>query len=127
MIDCSIIIVSYNTEALTLQCLDSIFRYSYEPYTIEVIVVDNATTAMTGQQEHPGTGKKLDHTPTSRVIIENVEKGIGVENVATFNLIKEKDAFVSYLKEKMASNETTLIVLRQPCILAMAQIAKKKA
>ena len=43
MIDCSIIIVSYNTEALTLQCLDSIFRYSYEPYTIEVIVVDNAS------------------------------------------------------------------------------------
>ena len=31
-----------------------------------LIVLDNGTTAMTGQQEHPGTGRTLDHEPTGK-------------------------------------------------------------
>lgn len=92
-----------------------------------VIVVDNSTTAMTGQQEHPGTGRKLDGTPCYKVDIQSVAKGIGVQNVAAFNPAKEGDAFKAYLAECLAKNETTLIVLKQPCLLAMAKWAKMKA
>ncbi len=37
-----------------------------------LIVLDNGTTAMTGQQEHPGTGRTLDHEPTGKVSIEGL-------------------------------------------------------
>ena len=37
-----------------------------------VIILDNGTTAMTGLQEHSGTGRTLDHHPTGKVIIEEV-------------------------------------------------------
>ena len=43
MTDLSIIIVSYNTQELTLACIDSIFRSSSKVKS-EVIVVDNAST-----------------------------------------------------------------------------------
>ncbi|MFW5856439.1 MAG: thiamine pyrophosphate-dependent enzyme, partial [Planctomycetota bacterium] len=33
-----------------------------------VILLDNGTTAMTGLQEHPGTGRTLAHAPTHRVV-----------------------------------------------------------
>lgn len=40
MIDVSVIIVNYNTRDLTLQCLDSLYRYT-TGISFEVIVVDN--------------------------------------------------------------------------------------
>lgn len=92
-----------------------------------VVVVDNSTTAMTGQQEHPGTGRKLDHSPTHAVSIEDVAKAIGVQNVVVFKPVTEGEIFQKYLEEKLATNELTLIILRQPCLLAAAEIAKRKA
>ena len=41
--DLSIIIVNYNTFALTKDTINSILRYSY-PFTVEIIVVDNNST-----------------------------------------------------------------------------------
>lgn len=43
MIDVSIVVVSYNTREITLQCLDSIFS-SIAKVTFEVIVIDNASS-----------------------------------------------------------------------------------
>ena len=92
-----------------------------------VVVVDNSTTAMTGQQEHPGTGRKLDHSPAYAVSIEKVASAIGVQNVKTFNPIREAAQFKEFLAQKLNTNELTLIVLKQPCLLAAAQLAKMKA
>lgn len=93
-----------------------------------VVVVDNSTTAMTGQQEHPGTGRKLDHSPAPHAVsIADVAKAIGVQNVETFNPVRDCDKIKSYLEEKLATNETTLVILKQPCLLAAANLAKMKA
>ena len=39
--------------------------YNPPPTGHVVIILDNATTAMTGLQEHPATGRKLDGAPAS--------------------------------------------------------------
>ena len=36
-----------------------------------LIILDNSTTAMTGHQEHPATGRKLDHEPTHKLVLED--------------------------------------------------------
>jgi len=43
-----------------------------------VIILDNGTTAMTGLQEHPGTGRTLDHQPTGKVVIEDLVRSLGI-------------------------------------------------
>ena len=91
-----------------------------------VIVVDNSTTAMTGQQENPGTGRKLDHSPTNKIDILAVAKAMGIANVAEFNPVRDSAKFKEYLSEKLKTNELTLIALRQPCLLAAANLAKMK-
>lgn len=56
MIDISVIIVNFNTCKVTLQCLDSIFKYT-EGVNFEVIVVDNASTRDNSQtmlSRYPG-------------------------------------------------------------------------
>ena len=53
-------------------CGDSTFFHAGIPPLIDAVVqripfvlviLDNRTTAMTGMQEHPGTGRRLDHHP----------------------------------------------------------------
>lgn len=89
-----------------------------------VIIVDNSITAMTGQQENPSTGRKLDHSPATKIVIEDVARGIGVNNVAAFNPVKQSEEFMDYLKACLAKDELSLIVLKQPCVLAAGMIAK---
>ena len=89
-----------------------------------VMILDNATTAMTGMQEHAATGRKLDHTPTPPIIIEDMVKAMGVDNVDVVDPLKEFDKLEELLKKRLASNELSVIIPRRPCILAQARIAK---
>lgn len=89
-----------------------------------VIVLDNGTTAMTGQQEHPGTGRKLDHTPTARLSIEGIASAIGVDSVAVVDPYADPEGFESLLRERLAAPELSVIVARRPCILAAADIRR---
>ena len=92
-----------------------------------VLILDNSTTAMTGLQEHPGTGKKLDHkTPAKKVIIEDVLRGIGVDNIDIIDTTAETEKFAELLKMRLASNDCSVIIARRPCILAQARDAKAR-
>lgn len=87
-----------------------------------VIILDNGTTAMTGQQEHPGTGRKLDHQATGKVKFEEVALAMGFKNVHVIDAMGETGLFRELLAKSLAGNELTLIVTRRPCILAAGKI-----
>ena len=89
-----------------------------------VVILDNGTTAMTGLQEHPGTGRKLDHRKTNRVVIEDICRGAGVKNVQVFILPGEADKFRDELKKALASNALSVLIARQLCILAAPRARK---
>ncbi len=90
-----------------------------------VIILDNRITAMTGCQENPATGWKLDHTtPAYAVSLENIVRGIGVDNVDVVDTTAETEKFAEILKKRLASNDCSVIIARRPCILAMAKKAK---
>jgi indolepyruvate ferredoxin oxidoreductase alpha subunit len=83
-----------------------------------VIVVDNGTTAMTGQQEHPGTGRNLRRSPTSRLSIEGVASAIGVDRVEVIDPVAENNRFERTLLEMLGSGKCCVIVARRACLLA---------
>ncbi|HEX9291772.1 MAG TPA: thiamine pyrophosphate-dependent enzyme [Anaeromyxobacteraceae bacterium] len=89
-----------------------------------VIVLDNGTTAMTGQQEHPGTGRTLEHAPTGKTSIEGLARAIGVSSVTVIDAFADPAAFERLLEERLAAPELSLVVARRPCILAAADIRK---
>ena len=87
-----------------------------------VIVLDNSTTAMTGMQEHPGTGRKLDHvTPATKLSIEKAAEGIGIKNIDVIDTTAENERFKELLKARLASNDCSLIIARRSCIIALAK------
>ena len=87
-----------------------------------VMILDNGTTAMTGLQEHAGTGRTLDHQPTSKLILEDLARAIGVKNVHVIDPNRDSDGLRRLVEEALSSNELTLIVARRPCILAAGKI-----
>jgi len=96
--------------------------YNPPPTGHVVIILDNSTTAMTGHQEHPGTGRKLEHTPTGQVVYEDLARALGIENVQVSALGKDAAEFAALLKECLASEKATVIIARRPCILVVKSI-----
>jgi indolepyruvate ferredoxin oxidoreductase alpha subunit len=95
-----------------------------------LVILDNGTTAMTGQQEHPGTGRHLDGSATYQVSFENLARAAGIRNVATVNPVRERAKFKDMLAEALRKDELSVIIARSPCILAAGRIAaweKEKA
>jgi indolepyruvate ferredoxin oxidoreductase alpha subunit len=81
-----------------------------------VVVLDNHTTAMTGHQQHPGTGKTLMGDETAETRIEDVARGLGVRRVRVVDPY-DLEATYEALKEELDSPEPSVIVCRRPCIL----------
>lgn len=87
-----------------------------------LIVLDNETTAMTGHQEHPGTGRTMEHGKTGRVVIEEVGRAMGIRNIHVVDPFKNQDDFERLVQEALVPDELTLIVARRPCVLIAGQI-----
>ena len=87
-----------------------------------VCILDNSTTAMTGLQEHPGTGRTLSHEPTNKLVYEDVARAMGIANVHVLEGVAGVKRFEEVLVDSMAKNELTLIITRRPCLLAAKKI-----
>jgi indolepyruvate ferredoxin oxidoreductase alpha subunit len=98
--------------------------YNPPPTGHVVLVLDNGTTAMTGQQEHPATGRTLDHGPTNKLSIEGIASAIGIGSVTVIDPYADPEGFERLLLERLAASDLSVIVARRPCILAAADIRK---
>jgi len=83
--------------------------YNPPPTGHVVIILDNGTTAMTGFQEHPGTGRSLDHQPTGKVVFEDLARALGIGNVHVVDPSAEPRRLRQLLEECLASEELCLI------------------
>ena len=81
-----------------------------------LVVLDNRTTAMTGHQDHPGTGATLMGESTTAVSIEEVGRACGMKKIATVNPYDLK-ATEEAVNDALNFEETSLIVTRAPCPL----------
>lgn len=96
--------------------------YNPPPTGHVVIILDNGTTAMTGHQEHPGTGRTLSHARTGKLVYEEVARAMGIPEVHVVALGKESAEFAQLVKQSLESEKLVLIVARRPCILAAKHI-----
>jgi indolepyruvate ferredoxin oxidoreductase alpha subunit len=96
--------------------------YNPPPSGHVLIILDNCTTAMTGHQEHPGTGRKLDHEPTGKLVIEDLARALGIRRVHVIEPRFGSDDFDRLLGECLSSNELSVIIARRPCILIVKQL-----
>jgi indolepyruvate ferredoxin oxidoreductase, alpha subunit len=87
-----------------------------------VIILDNGTTAMTGLQEHAGTGRTLEHQPTGKVVIEDLVRSLGIASVHVIDPTVNPAAFQELVAASLARGDLTVIVARRNCLLAAGRI-----
>ncbi len=88
----------------------------YNQANMTLIILDNSTTAMTGHQPHPGTGKTMMGQVVEKVNIEAVLKGIGLKTVETVNPLELNKA-VQTVKEVSAQEGVKAIIFKSPCAM----------
>ena len=96
--------------------------YNPPPTGHVVLILDNSTTAMTGHQEHPGTGRTLQHQATGQVVYEDLARSLGIHNVHVIDPSADPKGFTALLKDSLAGDKLTVIIARRPCLLIAGKI-----
>jgi indolepyruvate ferredoxin oxidoreductase alpha subunit len=111
---------------------DSTFFHAGVPALIDAVVqkvgfvlviLDNRTTAMTGNQPTPASGHGACGEPTETVDIRSLVEGCGVKFLREANPYEVKD-FISLLKEAVKysrKNGPAVVISKYPCVLHRAR------
>jgi indolepyruvate ferredoxin oxidoreductase alpha subunit len=83
-----------------------------------MVIVDNRTTAMTGHQPNPGTGRDFGGITTEALDIEAVVRGIGVDFLATVNPYDVKAAS-KVMKEAIDTDGVAVVISKMACPLEL--------
>lgn len=87
----------------------------YNEADMILCVLDNSTTAMTGHQPHPGTGKNMMGHIVDKVSIEKILEGMGVAKIVTVDPL-DLEASIQAVKECTAVKGVKAIIFKSPCI-----------
>ncbi len=90
-----------------------------------ICVLDNSTTAMTGHQPHPGTGRTMMGEVTEKISIEKILTSIGVEPVITVNPFNQKES-VEAIKKAVSSQGVSAVIFKAPCIAVASKLGWEK-
>jgi len=94
----------------------------YNKGAVTLIILDNRTTAMTGRQDHPGTGFTLQGEEASQVDLVKLVKALGVKHVKVVNpyqlAVTER-----VIKREIQRPEPSVIIARAPCVLSRRERA----
>ena len=87
-----------------------------------VIILDNGTTAMTGNQPHPGTGSTITGAATKRLVLEDMCRAAGADHVDVIDPFKVKE-LEQLIRQRLAEDALTVIIARAPCQLVESRQA----
>ena len=96
--------------------INSLLDVAYNKSNLVTVVLDNRITAMTGQQDNPGSGRTIQGEITESVSIEAIARAFGFKNVRVIDpnqLNEVKEA----LDWALGLQEPSVIITRWPCAL----------
>lgn len=96
--------------------ITGIINAAYNKSDILVIILDNRTTAMTGHQPHPGTGKTIKNEETFELDFEKLAQVCGATYTAVVDPYDLRET-ERVLKEAYSVKGLSVVIARRPCVL----------
>jgi len=93
--------------------MDAVYNKGYST----TIILDNRITAMTGLQEHPGTGYTAKGEPTNTVDYEQIVRSLGVKHVRKVNPYDLLRTMEAIREESNRDDASVVITENAPCLL----------
>ncbi len=87
----------------------------YNEHNMVVVILDNSTTAMTGHQPHPGTGKTMMGSIAEKISIKAVLTALGVTSIQTVDPL-DHQAAVKAAQIAADAPGVSAIIYESPCI-----------
>lgn len=111
---------------------DSTFYHAVVPALINArsnnsnflcVILDNETTAMTGHQPHPGSGRDATGNQSPRVSMEELLQGLGLPVYISDPY--DIPSTVKLITSLLTNNEPRVLILRRACALVAAKREKR--
>ena len=96
--------------------MPALLNVAYNKSDTVTLLLDNRTTAMTGHQDHPGTGRTLQGQPTPEVDMVALTRALGIEQcfvVDPYDLAQVEET----LSACGDSDEPAVVISRRACVL----------
>jgi len=81
-----------------------------------IVILDNSITAMTGGQEHAATGRTIRNEPTKKLILEDLCRACGADNVDVVDP-RNMEEFRGILEKRINEDALSVVISRHPCQL----------
>jgi indolepyruvate ferredoxin oxidoreductase, alpha subunit len=93
--------------------MDTVYNKGYST----TVILDNRITAMTGQQETPGTGYTIQGEPASMVDYEQIVRAVGVKHVRKVDPYNIEETMKVVREEVNRDDASAIITMNSPCML----------
>ncbi len=103
--------------------IPSLISAKFNNHKYTMVILDNRTTAMTGHQPNPGTGRHFGGRETEPIDIESVVRSIGIGYVRTVDPYDVKEAS-KVMGEAISYDGVSVVISKCPCPL---ELKKQKA
>ena len=105
--------------------LPGIINAIFNKHNVTLIVMENGTTAMTGHQEHPASGKNFNEI-TEKIPIGQVLEGLGVKHIFETDTYKQ-EKLMELVTQALEINEFSVVIAKHPCMLKFMREQRKKS
>ena len=96
----------------------------FNRHRFTLIVMDNGTTAMTGHQDHPGSGRNFNG-PSERIPIRQVLEGLGVTDIAEVDTYSQS-ALTEAVSRALEAPGFSVVIAKHPCMLKFTREQRRK-
>jgi indolepyruvate ferredoxin oxidoreductase alpha subunit len=93
--------------------MDAVYNKGYST----TIILDNRITAMTGLQEHPGTGYTIKGEPAPMIDYGQLVRSLGVKHVREVDPYDVKSTIETVREEVNRDDASVIITVNGPCML----------
>jgi indolepyruvate ferredoxin oxidoreductase, alpha subunit len=104
--------------------LPGVINALFNRHNLTLIVMENGTTAMTGHQDHPASGRNFNET-TEKIPIRQVLEGLGIAPIFEVDTYRQAE-LTALVKQAVAADGFSVVIARHPCMLKFTRQARKK-
>ncbi|MBL8966051.1 MAG: 4Fe-4S binding protein [Spirochaetaceae bacterium] len=104
--------------------MPAIVNAVYNAHNVTLVVMENGTTAMTGHQDHPGTGRNWNGE-IPKIGVREALAGLGVANVREVDAYRQAELEAA-VRAALAEPGFKVVIAKHPCMLKLTREARRK-
>jgi len=104
--------------------IPGIINAVFNKHNLTLVIMENGTTAMTGHQEHPATGKNFNG-PTTAIPLRRVLESLGIANIREIDAYSQKK-LTAMVQEAINEDGFKVIIAKHPCMLKYTREQKRQ-